>query len=105
MEALLWVLKFLVGPVVAVVVTLMVSEPLKTRLSPLVARLGSKKEEGITGIWEATFFYGPDEIPYIEVIQVSALLGNFVGHIQPHERNHKKLSTSNLRTLYGFAAK
>ncbi len=91
MEAILWILKFIVGPVVAVIVTLTVSEPLKTRLAPIVARFGSKKEEGITGKWLATFYYGKDETPYTEAIEVSGLLGNFVGHIIPNDKNHADL--------------
>lgn len=91
MESLLWGLKFIIGPVVAVVVTLLISEPLKTRLAPVVARLGSKKEKGITGIWKATFFYGKEGTEYVEVIEISALLGNIVGHVIPHELNHAEL--------------
>ncbi len=90
-EIALWLLKFVIGPVVAVVVTLTVSEPLKTRLAPIIARIGSKKEEGITGKWEATFYYGSEEIPYVEAIEVSGLLGNYVGHIIPHNINHEEL--------------
>lgn len=91
MEAILLILKFVVGPVVAVIVTLIVTEPLKTRLAPFIARFGSKKEEGITGNWLATFYYGEDECQYIEAIEISGLLGNFVGHIIPHAQNHADL--------------
>lgn len=91
MEASLWILKFIIGPVVAVIVTLLVSEPLKTRLAPIVSRFGSKKQEGITGKWKTTFFYGENEVEYVEVLELSALLGNIVGHVIPHELNHKEL--------------
>lgn len=88
MEIVFWILKWVFGPVVAIIVTLIVSEPLKERLSPLVTRLGSKKEEGITGKWIATFYYGPKELSYAEVIEVSHLFGSVVGRIIPHPLNH-----------------
>ena len=44
MEFALFLLKWVIGPIVGVVVTLLVSEPLKYRLAPLVTRLGSKKQ-------------------------------------------------------------
>jgi hypothetical protein len=91
MEITLWVLKLISGPVVAIIVTLLVSEPLKNKLAPLVARLGTKKEEGITGKWKAIFYYGKEETQYIEVLELSSLLGNIVGHIIPHEINHADL--------------
>lgn len=90
-EAVFWILKFVIGPVVAIIVTLMVSEPLKTRLAPIVARIGSKKEGSITGKWLATYHFDTEETPRIETIEVSKLLGNYVGHIIPHKRNHNDL--------------
>ena len=87
MEALLWGLKWILGPVVGVVVTLLAREPLKERLAPLVLLLGSKKEDGITGVWVATFWHGTPETEYVEVIEVSLLLGQYVGRIVPHTLN------------------
>lgn len=88
MELALWLLKWVIGPIVGAVVTLAVSEPLKEWLAPFVARLGSKKEEGVSGRWEATFYYGPNEDQYVEVIEVSHLFGAVVGRIVPHTSNH-----------------
>lgn len=88
MEFLLWISKFIIGPVVAVIVTLLVKDPLMYRLAPIVVKLGSKKETGITGTWRATFYYGKEEKPYVEIIKISSLLGQYVGHIEPHEDNH-----------------
>ena len=100
MELFLFVLKFIIGPVTAVVITLLVREPLKTSLAPLISRFGSKKQEGIIGKWEATFYYGPDEIPYIEGIQISMLFGHYVGHIIPYSKNHEALKKiENSKTL------
>lgn len=87
MEFALFVLKWVVGPIVGVVVTLLVSEPLKDRLAPLVARLGSKKEEGVSGLWKASFYYGHPEATHIQVIEISTLFGSVVGRIVPHDLN------------------
>ncbi|SEB14078.1 hypothetical protein SAMN05660964_03784 [Thiothrix caldifontis] len=91
METLLWFLKWVIGPIVGVFVTLLVSEPLKNWLAPLVSKLGSKQEEGITGKWKATFYYGSTEIPYVEMLEISSLFGQVVGHIIPHEDNHSAI--------------
>ncbi len=56
METLLWVIKWVIGPIVAVIVTLLVSDPLKNWLAPLISKLGTKQEDGITGKWKSTFF-------------------------------------------------
>lgn len=87
MELLLFLLKFVFGPIVAVVITLLVSEPLKDRLAPLVTRLGSKKEEGVTGLWKATFYYGSPEVKFVQAIEISTLFGSVVGRIVPHRLN------------------
>lgn len=87
MELALFVLKWVIGPIVGVIVTLLVSEPLKDRLAPLVMRLGSKKEEGVSGLWKATFFYGQPEVAHIQVIEISILFGSVVGRIVPHNLN------------------
>ena len=87
----IWLLKAIIAPIGAIIITLVISEPLKTRLAPLVARLGSKKEEGVTGKWRATFYYGSEETQYVEIIEVSSLLGSIVGRVVPHENNHEEL--------------
>jgi hypothetical protein len=87
MELALFVLKWVIGPIVGVVVTLLVSDPLKDRLAPLVTQLGSKKEDGITGLWKATFYYGSPEVAHVQVIEISSLFGSFVGRIVPHRLN------------------
>jgi hypothetical protein len=87
MEIALFVVKWVLGPVLGVVVTLLVSEPLKERLAPLVSQLGSKKEEGVTGLWKASFFYGDPAVQHVQVIEISTLFGSVVGRIIPHELN------------------
>jgi hypothetical protein len=88
MEFVLWIVKWVIGPIVGVIVTLLVSEPLRERLAPLVSRFGSKKEGTVGGTWMATFYHGPTEVAYLEVIEVSHLFGFVVGRITPHELNH-----------------
>jgi hypothetical protein len=87
MEILTFILKSVAGPIVAVIVTLIVSEPLKDRLAPLIAKLGSKKEQGISGIWKASFLYGKSDDVHIEVIEISVFMGTIVGRIVPHALN------------------
>jgi hypothetical protein len=87
MEPMLFLLKSVLAPIIGVVVTLIVSEPIKNRLAPLVSRFGSKKEEGVSGLWKATFYYGKPEKPYVQVIEISTLFGSIVGRIIPHELN------------------
>jgi hypothetical protein len=86
-EAFLWGMKWVVGPLVGIVVTLLFQEPLKEKLAPVVLRFGYKRDDGITGLWKATFWHGNPEAEYVEVIEVSHLLGSFVGRIVPHELN------------------
>jgi hypothetical protein len=88
MDIALWLMKLVVGTIIGAVVTLAVSEPLKEWLAPFVANLGSKKEDGVSGRWQAIFFYGPNEDTYVEVIEVSNLFGAVVGRIVPHPSNH-----------------
>jgi hypothetical protein len=87
MEWALQFLKWIIGPIVGVLVTLLVSEPLKERLAPLVMRLGSKRQVGVSGLWKATFYYGDAETSHVQVIEISALLGLIIGRIVPHELN------------------
>jgi hypothetical protein len=88
---LLWLLKWTIGPIIALIVTLVFSEPLKNRLAPLIGRFGSKNEDGFTGNWLATFSYGPSAEAYTEAIQLSSFLGQVVGRIIPHPQNHQRL--------------
>lgn len=88
MDTVIWLLKAVAAPIIAVVITLIISEPLKERLAPIVMRLGSKRNVGVSGTWVATFFYGPDNVPYVEVIELSHLFGAVVGRIIPSDLNH-----------------
>jgi hypothetical protein len=87
MEILPWLFKWIAGPIAGIIVTLLFSEPLRERLAPVVLKLGSKKDEGVAGRWVATFYYGQPEVTYVEVIEVSTLLGYVVGRIIPHPLN------------------
>lgn len=88
MAIALWMITVIVGAIAGVIVTLAIGEPLKEWLAPFVARLGSKKSLGVRGRWEATFYYGPTEEKYVEIIEVSDLFGVIVGRIVPHASNH-----------------
>lgn len=92
MEVLLFVLKWVAGPLVSIAVTLLFSDKLKEVLAPIVLALGSKKKEGVTGKWLATFYYGEERIPYPEVIEISTLLGSSVGRIIEHRGNHPRIA-------------
>jgi hypothetical protein len=86
-------LKWIIGPVVGIFVTLLVAEPAKQFLAPMIIRFGSRKREGPTGRWQTTFTYvdkkvdPPSEVAIIQVIEVSTLLGSVVGRIIPHASN------------------
>jgi hypothetical protein len=95
MEILIVILKWVIGPIVSFAVTLVVSDPLKNVLAPLVCYLGSKTDEGIKGRWKATFYYGDDETPHNELIQISILLGSVVGHVLSHPDGHDQGSKNN----------
>jgi hypothetical protein len=91
MDVLLWLARWVLGPILALVVTLLLSEPLKNRLAPLVAKLGSKREVGVTGQWKATFTYGPSDETFVEAIEISSLFGVFVGRVIPHADTYPEL--------------
>ena len=82
----------ILGAILSVIFGVIFSDPLKYIFTPLLARLGQKKD-GINGIWLATFEYptqtGIDLYP--EVIELSTFLGQIVGRIIPHEKNHPRL--------------
>lgn len=71
------------------VITLTLKEPISNRLAPIITMFGSKKEHTIQGKWVATFHFGPDRDPYVEVIEISSLLGMFVGRIVPDPLNYE----------------
>jgi hypothetical protein len=91
-DILIFLLKYIGGPLLAIVVTLSLTEPIKERLAPLVARFGSKKEDGIQGKWLAIFEFGSPPVQYAEVIEVSSLVGLLVGRIVPDSRNHPSVA-------------
>jgi hypothetical protein len=57
-DVLVFLLKYVGGPLLGIIVTLSFMDAIKERLAPLIARFGSKKEEGIQGEWLATFEFG-----------------------------------------------
>ena len=87
MEIIIWLFKWVAGPLAAIVVTLLFTDPIKERFAPMILRLGNKKDEGVTGLWTATFFYGYPEVAFVEVVEVSSLFGQIVGRIVPHRSN------------------
>lgn len=93
MDPLSFFAKWIIGPIISVIVTLLVSEPIKNWLAPFVSKFGVRKDDGINGRWQATFFYGPDKKEYREAIEVSTLLGVIVGRIFPHSENYDGLKT------------
>lgn len=90
-DVLMFIIKWMLGPIVALAVPLLLGEPLKNWLAPFAARFGSKKATGVTGKWEATFSWGPKTEPYVEIIEVSSLFGFVVGRIFPHPKNYPAL--------------
>ncbi|BDA71711.1 hypothetical protein CAL7716_058770 [Calothrix sp. PCC 7716] len=88
MEVVLLLLNWVAGSIVSIVITLFMSETLKNWLAPFVSQLGSKQDEGVKGLWLATFYYGQQQTPYIEAIEVSELFGVVVGRIVPYPDNH-----------------
>jgi hypothetical protein len=92
-EIVLWILKFVIGPVVALVITLTLSDTLKIWLAPLVTKFGSKRDWGVTGRWLATFNWGSNNHAYVECIEVSILFGVVVGRVVPHADNYPTLKS------------
>jgi hypothetical protein len=86
-----WVLvavRALVVPVVAIVVGLLAAGPITNRLAPTLAKLGSKREEGVGGRWRAVFYYGKQEEEFVEIIEISSVLGMMIGRVIPHGENN-----------------
>jgi hypothetical protein len=91
LDIVIFLARWVFGPIVAVCITLLVSEPLKNWLAPVVAKLGSRKDQGISGRWIAVFSHGPQEAEYVEVIEISSLFGQLVGRVVPDKRNYPAL--------------
>jgi hypothetical protein len=87
MATVLLVLKWVAAPLISICITLLLSEPLRERLAPIVARFGTKTEDGITGQWLTTFHYSAEPNPFTEVVEISLLLGGLVGGIVPNSAN------------------
>lgn len=87
-EIIGFLFKWVLGPIVAIFVTLMFQEPVRRWLAPIAARFGLWQDAGLNGVWKATFYYGVDEIPFTEIIEIKSFLGQIVGHVIADERNH-----------------
>ena len=83
MEVVLFMLKYVAGPIVAVIVTLLFKEPIEDYLAPIAMRLGSKKDQTIAGVWKCTFYYEDDGEGRDEVIEIKSFLGRYLGRIIP----------------------
>ena len=88
MEILGFLFKWVAGPIVAIFVTLVFQEPVRRWLAPISVRFGLWHDSGISGIWEATFYYGKEETPFVEVIEIKSFLGQIVGNVVPNKKNH-----------------
>lgn len=84
-----FITKWVIGPVVGIVIGFLAKEPVRKWLAPKAIKFGMRVGSGINGIWEATFFYGENGTPYIEVIEIKTVFGQVVGNIIPHDRNHE----------------
>jgi len=93
MDILLWFVGAIGAAVISLLIAVILDEPMKGWLTPVVARFGVRRKQGISGIWQATFKYrnGNNIEEYSEVIEVKTLFGLTVGCIIPHQLNHHRL--------------
>jgi hypothetical protein len=91
MELALTVAKWIVGPVIGVIITVLLTEPLRERVLPLLTIWGSKKTPSVVGIWKAEFLFGDEKIPYVEIIEIKHSFGLLIGRIVPSEENYTAL--------------
>lgn len=91
MELAFTVAKWIVGPVVGVLITVLLTEPLRERLLPLLTIWGSKKSEGVIGVWRAEFFFGDEQNSYVEIVELKHRFGLIVGRIVPSDENYPAL--------------
>ena len=87
MELFLLITKWIAGPVIGIVVTLLFRDPIEDQLALLAIRFGSKKDETISGVWKCTFYYETDSEGKTEVIEIKRFLGRSIGWIIPHDEN------------------
>lgn len=91
MELAFTVAKWIVGPVIGVLITITLTEPLRERLLPLLTIWGSKKSPSVIGVWRAEFFFGLERSSYVEIVELKYRLGLIVGRIVPSEENYPDL--------------
>ena len=95
MDIVLWLLGAIGAAIISILIALILDEPIKGWLTPVVARFGVRRNQGISGVWLATFKYrsGHSIEEYSEVIEVKTLFGLTVGRIIPHELNYPRLKS------------
>ena len=95
MNILFWFIGAIGAALVSLLITLILDEPMKGWLTPIVAKFGVKRKYGISGIWVATFKYRNGNVieEYSEAIEVKTLFGLTVGRIIPHQANHPRLKS------------
>jgi hypothetical protein len=87
MELFLFLATYVVGPLLAVVITFLFRDSIEDYLAQIAMRFGSKKSETISGTWKCTFFYANEEKGKTEVIEIKSFLGRYMGRIIPHQLN------------------
>jgi hypothetical protein len=88
MEFIVTLAKWIAGPLIGVLVTVLLTEPLRERLLPILAAIGTKDRQGITGVWRATFLFGTPRQSYVEHIELRHRFGVIVGRIIPSPENY-----------------
>lgn len=93
MGAFSWVASAIGSGLVALVITLVFHDPLKRGVFSLLSKLSLRSEEGIEGLWIATFHFpnGEGWSTYEEAIHIEQHLGIVTGRIVPNPVNHRQV--------------
>lgn len=91
-----WMVSAVGSAVVGLVLSLLFGDALKTATYALLSKRSLHNDDGLSGVWIATFYY-PDAVtgvvtPFTEAIRLEERLGMVTGRIVPHERNHERLT-------------
>jgi hypothetical protein len=87
MEFLFFLIESVPATILGIVITILFEDWLKDLLVPLTMKLGSKKDESISGVWRCTFFYDNQEVGKTEIIEIKGLAGRYMGWIIPNPQN------------------
>ncbi|MBY6263099.1 hypothetical protein EI613_14425 [Azospirillum sp. 412522] len=91
MDIIILLSKWVAGPTIGIIITVLLTEPLRDRLVHILNSLGSKRNTGISGLWKASFYFGENDKDYVEYINIYYKYGIVVGAISPSEDNYIEL--------------